>query len=581
MTDMKRIGILLFFFLQVYTLSAVPAYTGTVKVEQPDGTSVTLSLCGDEWLHFHVTVDGYTVVKDQRGYYVYAELADGQLQPTGLVAHDSEGRSEAEQAYLSGIQKYLAPQADEEMLQLKQQVQEIQRQALARRRAGTFDYGKFKGIIILVQYNDRAFSRDDYPAIIYDMVNKENFTGYDQEVYTGSVYDYFSDNSDGKFQPHFDLSGPYTIDYSQYYPEGTKKAATLVRAAIKAADADVDFSQYDADGDGRVDNVFLIFAGFGSNFVDNDQRLIWPHHSVVYMTQDNITIRDYVCTTEFYGVESRPNTVCLDGIGTICHEFGHVIGLPDFYDTDYEKGGGQSDHPGFWSVMAYGCYRNKDRTPVGYSLYERYSVGFINEPEIIDSAGSYALSPLSLGRMGYRINSAVDNEFFLFENRQKNVFKWDAYLPGSGLLVHRVDKTNPRVWTMSSNSINNDPAHNYYEVVRAGGIPEEAERPYQGSASDVFPGTANVTELNNTTTPANLLSWSGEATPWGLSNIQMTANGLITFDVESTVVPQGMAPLVHNPSAVSSQPVYNLFGQQVTSQHKGLVIRNGKKVLNR
>ena len=578
MTDMKRIGILLFFFLQVCTLSAVPAYTGTVKVEQPDGTSVTLSLCGDEWLHFHVTVDGYTVVKDQRGYYVYAELADGQLQPTGLVAHDPEGRSEAEQAYLSETQKRLAPQADEEMLLLKQQVQEIQRQALARRRAGTFDYGNFKGIIILVQYNDRVFSRDDYPAIIYDMVNKENYTGYDQEEFTGSVYDYFNDNSQGKFKLQFDLAGPYTIDYSQYYPEGTKKAATLVRAAIKAADADVDFSQYDADGDGRVDNVFLIFAGFGSNFVDNDQRLIWPHHSAVYMTQDNITIRDYVCTTEFYGVESRPNTVCLDGIGTICHEFGHVIGLPDFYDTDYEKGGGQSDHPGFWSVMATGCYQNKGRSPVGYSLYERYSVGFIDEPQVINSTGSYILPPLNVCLTGYRIDSAVDNEFFLFENRQKAVFKWDAYLPGSGMLVHRVDKTNPQVWTMVTNKVNADPSHNYYEVVRAGGIPESGKETYGGSASDVFPGSGNVTELNNTTSPASLLSWAGKPTPWGLKNIKMD-NEIISFDIEKADEPQGINPVTRGTDP--SQPFYNLYGQRVTRQHKGLLIHNGKKVLNK
>ena len=143
--------------------------------------------------------------------------------------------------------------------------------------------------------------------------------------------------------------------------------------------------------------------------------------------------------------------------------------------------------------------------------------------EVIDAEGSYTLDPLYSSFKGFRINSPVTNEFFLFENRQKNAFKWDAYLPGSGMLVHRVEKPGSSTWT--GNKVNVNPDHNYYEIVRAGG------KNKAGSAADVFPGSQKVRILNASTSPANLKSWSGKATKWGLTDITMQ-NGVITFNVE-------------------------------------------------
>jgi hypothetical protein len=179
--------------------------------------------------------------------------------------------------------------------------------------------------------------------------------------------------------------------------------------------------------------------------------------------------------------------------------------------------------------MSGGGYLNYARTPAGYSLYERYAVGFYDEPEVIDAEGAYELEPLYLNGKGYRINTPVNKEFFLFENRQKTAFKWDKYLPGSGMLVHRVDKTRNDVWTY--NTLNVNPERNYYEIVRAGGDGHSSD----GSAYDVFPGSARVTALHNNTEPANLKTWSGKSTKWGLTNIKM-ADGVITFDVGNTYV---------------------------------------------
>ena len=517
---------------------AVPAHPQPQRVLQPDGTYVTIRLHGDEWNHFHTTDDGYSVVRDHRGFYVYADLQDGLLKPTARVAHDIAERTAAEKAFLSATRKMQAPAMLPLKAAMKQQVEQREaakrqqlHQPLSSRRAQDSRrvpaLSNFKGLIILLQFNDREFSRADYKDIMTNMINKKGYTGYDEVELTGSVYDYFNDNSDGRFQPTFDLVGPITVDYSQY--DGNDKDWRIVIDALKAVDDQIDYSQYDGDGDGVVDMVYFIVAGFGQNFDGNDGRLWWPYRSVVYdydtrkyIYLDGVKLGDYASSVELYGWESKPESVMLDAIGTICHEFSHVLGLPDFYDTDYEKSGGESNTPGKWSVMDDGCYRNKDRTPVGYSLYERYSVGFMDAPEVLDNEGSYTLKPLPDGKKGYRIPSPNTDEFFLLENRQKTGFKWDAYLPGSGLLVHRVDLSDPTVW--SKNKVNITPSRNYYELVRACGAANSS------TAYDVFPGKGEVTTLDGTTTPANLKTWDGKKALRGLRNITMDGQN-ITFDL--------------------------------------------------
>ena len=511
---------------------AVPAHPKPVKVQQPDGTFVTVSLHGDEWLSFTTTEDGYTVVKDRRGYYVYAAMDGPQLQPTALVAHDASQRSGIERSFLSGVRKYQAPAMKAEKSVERTQVQQLQRRTLASRRAT--DYSKFRGLVVLIQFNDKTFSRSDYAEIANGMLNQENYPGYDDVAYTGSVRDYFSDNSGGKFQPQFDVVGPVTVDYSQY--DGRSQSKAIATAALTAVDDEVDFSVYDGDSDGNVDLVFFLIAGNGANYTGNDDRLWWPHRSALSnVKKDGVNLTDYASSVELYGWTSTPSTVKIDGIGVICHEFSHVLGLPDFYDADYGGSGGESNNPDEWSVMASGCYSHDALTPVGYSLYERYSVGFTEAPTVISEQKSYTLEPLYVNQKGYRIDSPVDNEFFLLENRRNDgSFKWDEYLPGSGLLVHRVDKTSAYAW--SNNKVNVNPAHNYYEVVWACGVG------YRNSVYDTFPGAGGVTELNSHTAPANLLTHNGSETAFGLTGIQENGNDIV-FSVtlgSGTVRPTGV-----------------------------------------
>lgn len=561
--------------LSTAVLMAVPAHRGAAQVRQPDGSTITLRLYGDEWMNFHATDDGYSVVKDQHGYYVYAQLKEGRLEATERVAHDIAERSSSEQEWLKGIRKFQTPSFSERMAQKMVQEQNRRTSMLNTRRAALYDYSTFHGLVILIEFNDRFFSRSNYAQVIDDMLNQPNYKGYDNSRYgkfTGSVRDYFVDNSLGKFEPQFDVVGPVRVGYSQYDPHQVDDVAPIIFDALLKIDGTVDFTRYDADKNGVADLIYIVFAGLGSHFEANDERLVWPHAGMLTnngpVVFDGVRMNNYACSTELYGDEEAH---IFDGIGTFCHEFSHVLGLPDLYDTDYEKSGGESNHPDEWLIMSGGSYANYGRTPVGYSLYERYAAGFAL-PEVIDGEGSKRLNPLALFNKGYRINTEVTNEFFLLENRQPSQFKWDEYLPGHGLLVFRVDSTNAVVWERNLANVN--PRHNYFTMIRAGGDTGATD-------SDPFPGKNEVTELDNYTNPANLLTWAGKNAQWGIYDITEKGN-VIRFDVRTPQDPNGIIlPKVATKEDILGDDavIYNLQGQRVSPTTKGVVISRGRKLL--
>ena len=513
-----------------------PATKGVIRMTQPDGSTLGIRLQGDEYRHWNTTDDGYSIVKNAEGYYVYARLENGQLAPTDLVAHDADNRSADELSYITNTGR-LVPMISPSMRQMMEQDHASQAQARAIHKAKHYDYEKFKGLVILVEYNDCQFTYENYRDIMESMINQDDYQGDEYTNFqnpwsnqtttcTGSMRDYFRDNSNGIFVPTFDVVGPVQIDHSQYFsasmsdPQVSGQIVQNMIDACTAADSLVDFSDYDTDNDGKVDMIYFIYAGLPSYIQGNDERLLWPHQSDISYSKtvrkDGVKLGRYACSTELYGYQSTGWSV-LEGIGTICHEFSHVLGLPDFYDTDYDDNG-QSVHPASWSVMAGGEDYDFGRRPCGYSLFERYALGFA-QPQVLSAPGSYTLEPLVEGNSGYRIDTPQKKEYFLLENRQQ--IKWDEKLPGPGMLVFRVDSTNISAWTY--NTLNVNPNHNYYELVRAKG--------YKGSDSpyDPFPGIGNVTQLDNETSPANLLSWGKKYSPIGLENIQED-NGVISFD---------------------------------------------------
>ena len=521
-----RVGSLLMMGLAMVVttigMQAEPAHPQPFTVNQPDGSSLTLRLVGDEFYHFNTTLDGYTVMLNQNGYYVYVQKADDTLVPTQVVAHDATKRDASEQAFVASLPKQLTARENvnrAHTIRAKRDVQAKEEQ---------FDYTKFRGLVVLINYTDRQFNLDDANAFYDDMLNTKDYTGFmfngRFQSCPGSVRDYFYDNSMGAFDPHFDVAGPVDVNFSCTDPHSTSNADQIFKAALDSIDNDVDFSQYDTDGDGFVDMVFFIVAGYSASYGGNNGNYLWPHKYVLFSPDwhfynyDGVNIGTYACSTEIYGWEAYGYTMPA-GIGTICHEFSHVLGLPDLYDTDYESGG-QSNHPDEWDVMAGGSHVNYGRVPVGYSIFERYALGFANPPEIT-GVGNYTLNNVATHNEGYILRTPVEHEYFIMENRQKSG-KWDQALPGHGMLVARVDSTDAQVWW--NNSINNDPKHNYYEILRAG-------NGYGASGSDPFPGANGVTEITNVSTPS-LRTWGGVMSEYNILDIQEN-NGVITFKVKS------------------------------------------------
>ena len=499
---------------------------------QPDGTYVTIRLVGDEYLHYNITDDGYSLFRRDDGAYVYAQLNDeGQLEPTAMLAHDANERTAAEHHYLEVIGR-LRPQPTEQAEQMRRQNQRQRTRTLSQNRANQYDYSKFRGLVILVEYNDCSFRYDDYADIMEEMINADNYTGNSRTNIneagircTGSIRDYYRDNSNGLFVPTFDVVGPVKIDRSQYDANGTWNGPQLIIDACTAADSQVNFKDYDVDDDGTVDMVYVIFAGLPSYIQGNDSRLLWPHQYDVRYTdrnvhKDGVKLGRYACSTELFGYEYWN---VLEGIGTMTHEFTHVLGLPDFYDTGNQYDGA-CVNPDTWSVMAAGSDFNYGRTPCCFSLFERCALGFAT-PQVISEPGTFSLEDLQSSNAGYRLNTPVKKESFYIENRQKA--KWDSELPGHGMLIFRVDSTNTSVWDYQ-NAVNDNPDHPYYELLRAGGVKTAEGYVSVGASSDPFPGTKRVRTINNETSPSPK-TWSGKLNSLALRNIKETG-GVITFE---------------------------------------------------
>ena len=511
------------------SVSAVVAHPQPQVMTQPDGTQVTLRLIGDEFSHRYETMDGYTVMRDATNRWVYAQLLGQNLVPTTVMAHDvaQRGNDEAMAASLIARHTFGVTQ------------QRVGRSMRARRdeamlHAPVIDYSKFRGLIILINYNDCGFLRDDVHEFYDAMVNQDNYGGYQDGSQwvecPGSVRDYFRDNSNDMFCPQFDVVGPVTVPFSCRHPESTQHADDIFSAALDSVDAQVDFTRYDADGDGVVDMVFFLVAGYSANFTGNDEGYLWPHMYYLDETpRDGMRFNRYACSTEIYGWEAQGSTIPM-GISVICHEFTHVMGFPDLYDTDGAGSGGESHHPGDWDVMASGTFFNYGRNPVSYSIFERYAFGFAT-PTVIGNTGHYVLPCTSTDNCGFILRTSNPDEYFMMENRQP--VKWDAYLPGHGMIVARVDSSDATAWMR--HRVNVNPEHNYYELLRAGGSVAGTQ------PSDPFPGSNHVTRIDNVTS-ANLLTWDFTPHQWVLDHIA-EANSVVEFDV---VQGDGMLQLVED-----------------------------------
>lgn len=504
------------------TLWAVPAKPGLVTVTQDDGTELTVRLVGDEHGHIVVTEDGNLLTSSGNTYY-YATLdAEGKTVNSGIRATDINARTDEARKFLAGIDRDVAMRRALSSLDGRRETAlkapaRIPSTMLTNNFPST---GKQKAIVVLVEYKDVKFRLDDPHDYFDRMLNEEGFSSYGG---TGCAREYFIECSGGQFEPEFDLYGPITLKNNMAYYGGNdyngndRNPEQMAIEACQQLDDLVDFAEYDRDGDGMIDNVFIIYAGKGEAS-GGSASSVWPHAWNVFsgagLTHyfDGKLLDYYACSNEWEN--NKP-----DGVGTFIHEFSHVMGLPDLYVTTYAN---DNFTPGEWSVLDVGPYNNDGRTPPLYSAFERMSMGWMT-PRPLTGPGSVALLPIS-SNTAYYIPTLRSNEFFLLENRQQE--SWDTYIPGHGMLVWHIDY-NTSAW--GSNSVNNTYGHPRVQIEAADGV-KTLYGNVTTSPSDPFPGTAFKTEFTDTTKPS-MLSWDGKGQNLPLTSITETEDGLITFDI--------------------------------------------------
>ncbi|MDE6010652.1 MAG: M6 family metalloprotease domain-containing protein [Muribaculaceae bacterium] len=510
-------------------LRAVPAFPGIIMAEQPDGTTVPVRMVGDERGHRVMTTDGHLLLEDASGFLTYAEAdTRGLPMASSMRVTAPESRGAAEIQYLSTLRKPNVTAAFDA----------VERMAATAREAGQARRYLCSGasfpasnspaaLVVLVEFSDKSFSMDNPHDFYTRLLNEKGFSDYNA---TGSARDFFIENSSGVFTPDFDVFGPVQLQHPMRH-YGANNAwgqdvapEEIVIEACRELDGKIDFSKYDTNSDGQIDNVFIFYAGYGE--ADSNQaNTIWPHSADILDFAlgedyyfDGKLLNRYGMTNEIDYVARRP-----DGIGTFVHEFSHVMGLPDLYDTLY----GSSFTPGHYSTMDMGPYNNSGRTPPHFSSFERYCLDWLT-PEPLTAAGEYELEALHISNKAYLIATEKPDEFFLLENRQQECC--DAYIPGHGMLVWHIDYVE-KPW--NDNIVNNIPSHQYVDLVEADDKRLEADRD-----GDLFPGTRNVREFSEKTSPA-LLSWNGNKLGiLGLTDIS-EENGVIRFkaisDTSTTV----------------------------------------------
>ncbi len=539
---MKRITLsILLTTLAIATALAIPAKRGKFQHTQSDGTVVTYEIVGDEFNN-RLVVDGlYSAISGEDGDLYYAINRGGHLvrsdvkvKPTSRMNnHEREvmqqsmgARKMVENPYFGSYQN--SPERAIQRKAAALQGSAPHESALELGEWGGEIKGKRNMLVILVEYTDVKFSIDDPHTQFTNLLNQE---GYAENGGTGSASDYFNYASSGQFEPVFDVVGPYTLSNNRKYYGGNDKygddqaPAIQAKEACELADANgVDFSKYDNDNDGKIDLVFVVYAGHNPA-EGGPADAVWPHKWDVYPgynipestypRYDGKQFTVYACTSELKGYRGTNMT----GIGSFCHEFSHAIGLPDWYDTENNVCFGMD----FASIMHSGNYLNSSCTPPTYNILERWLVGW-TLPKEIHSAGNYQISHVSTND-GYILWANEDKtECFLFEARTKaGGCKWDKYLNegdssynfqgGEGLLVYHVDWTGQYYNRWVKHTINTDPNHQCATIFRS-----NPSATTENSKGWFFPGSRNVTTISYDSTPV-FQNWAFERLPYYFDNI--------------------------------------------------------------
>lgn len=499
---MKRILLSISAVLAAIAIQAMPVKPGICRnITLADGTVVKAELVGDEHLTYWRTADGACYRQTpSAGVFSKVELSALQSEYDAVVA-----------------QKAAREKAILESARTSMPVKKVE---------GSKFQGKKKCLVILANFADTKFKPEHTLDLYKQIINGENYS--DETLgFKGSVRDYFKAQSGGQFEIDFDVVGPVDLPkgyagYGKNDASGRDQAALvypMVEDAVNLAkDQVTDWKQYDWDGDGLVEEVFVLYAGHGQAKYPQDPDLVWPHKSAIdpMTVADGVKVSVYACSSELGATEA------IDGIGAFCHEFSHCMGLKDHYDIN-----GRGYGTGFWDIMCFGCYNGNSFLPAEYNSYEKMFCGW-KEPIVLNAEPQKieGMKALAAGGDTYIFyNDGNENEYYMLENRQKT--GWDAALPGEGLIVLHVDYSKG-AW--EDNQVNYNAARQRMTVIPADNTLGSTD---EDKAGDAWPYQGNNSLTNYSRPACTVYNANTDGTGYMnkyLLNITQNADGTISFE---------------------------------------------------
>ena len=582
--------------LAASTTFAVPAKQAKKTLTLADGTQVVATQMGDEYMNWWQADNGMRYVESQDKEGVY-EAANMDV----MAAHAQMRRAIIGEKRAKRLNSVVKP--------VNMSFSSGQQRVQIGDEHITYT-GKKKGIIILVQFPNQKFETG-HDNTYYKMVANEKGLTH-EDGYVGSVSDYFLSQSNGQFELDFDIAGPYTLSHtSSYYGKNDganidTKVGYMIQEGCDAAVADgFNFNDYDWDGDGYADQVFVLYAGLGEAS-GGDAKTVWPHEYQIrytcvgkvlnYTAEGKGKVDTYACANEMERVINNAtgtytNELKLAGIGTICHEFSHCLGFADMYDTS-SNGGNYG--MGFYDVMSAGSYNGGGFTPCNYTAYERIYAGW-TEPIVLDEPATIKAMQSSedYGRPFILYNDKHPDEFYTLENRQKK--GWDAELYGSGLMITHVDYDQTKWGINQVNASASD--HQRCTIFHADNDADGTV--LESIKNDLYPYMSGGVPLNDELTDdsrpaAKLYNKNADGTKYmgkPITAIKKNVNGTISFDVmggnEDNILDNTTSETaikdIKADTRKADNRVYSIdgryLGDDINALGKGLYIVGGKKEL--
>ena len=594
---LKQLSLIVCLMLCSLTTWAAKAESIPVQVRQADGSVITVILRGDEHINWYTTLDGVLLVQGaDNNYYIGKVEKSGNLIATKQLAHEALTRSQAER-------NLIAKQDKEKFFAYVNKIAEesenaydntpLTRGPIINTGWDGVPYfphtGSPKALVILAEFQDTTFTIQDTKNVFTNyLMNESHFTDkrYNQDQNYKGVRGYFKDCSYGKFTPVFEVVGPIKLPKAHdVYGEGNDRMDLLLADACAAVDEMVNFADYDANNDGIVDLVYVIYAGHSANTSGNKDTNIWPKSGTITISNkfDGKSIRRYGVSNELNGSEkTSKNNKKINGIGLFCHEFSHTLGLPDIYA--YKTDAEDQDNQGMelWDLMDGGTGVRGGRVPTSYLAWEREVMGWMNIDELKNASIINNLKSIDNGGKAYKIvNSKDKNEYIVLQSMQKSAWNqgWGDGTYGKGLFAYRISYPSGKVNVFDyPNNVKGKPRV----------IPIPADGKILAAANAGGSLNTYVQQLNGDPYPYNSINkidnftmYDGTILKWSIYDIvENDAERYVSFKFKNNETTGIQAPSIIERST-SNNHIYTLDGRYVGTDASilphGIYIQNNKK----